>query len=113
MTARFQSVRLKNWKNFVSADVALSERVFLVGPNASGKSNFLDALRFLRDLASSGGGFQQATTRRGGVKAIRCLAARRYPDIEIDAAIVIDNDPKPWRYERKGVAEAPGLGWSG
>ena len=50
---------LKNWKNFANADIGTQNRVFLVGPNASGKSNFLDAFRFLRDLASSGGGFQE------------------------------------------------------
>ena len=46
---------LKNWKNFPSVDVALGARVFLVGPNASGKSNLLDAIRFLRDVVVEGG----------------------------------------------------------
>ena len=49
---RFSNIRLQNWKNFASCDVAVGKRAFLVGPNASGKSNFLDAFRFLRDLAS-------------------------------------------------------------
>jgi hypothetical protein len=61
----------------------LSSRVFLVGPNASGKSNLLVVFRFLRDLVSQGGGFQAAVERRHGVKALRCLAARRDSDIEI------------------------------
>ncbi len=34
---------LKNWKNFTSVDVTLGPRVFLVGANASGKSNLMDA----------------------------------------------------------------------
>ena len=80
---KFSRLRLRNWKNFSAADVSIRDRVFLVGPNASGKSNFLDAFRFLRDLASPGGGLQEAVRRRGGVKAIRCLAARRRTDVEI------------------------------
>lgn len=68
---RFRRLRLKNWKNFSSVDVDLQRRVFLVGPNASGKSNFLDVLRFLRDVASTGGGFQESISHRGGVGAIR------------------------------------------
>ena len=60
----FSHIQLKNWKNFAVCDVELANRVFLVGPNAAGKSNFLDALRFMRDLASAGGGFQEAIRRR-------------------------------------------------
>ena len=74
---KIRRLRLRNWKNFVDVEVAIENRIFLVGPNASGKSNFLDVFRFLRDLASSGGGFQEAVRRRGGVSAIRCLAARQ------------------------------------
>ncbi len=90
-------LRLKNWKNFATVDVELQNRVFLVGPNAAGKSNLLDAFRFLRDLASSGGGFQEAVGRRGGVSAIRCLAARRYPDVEI--AVELGEPGGAWGYE--------------
>ncbi len=78
-------VALTNWRNFVSVDVELSERAFLVGPNASGKSNLLDAFRFLRDISRSGGGLQKAILDRGGVSKIRCLAARRNPAVEIAA----------------------------
>ncbi|MBI5418250.1 AAA family ATPase [Candidatus Poribacteria bacterium] len=45
---------LKNWRNFYSVDIKLWERVFLVGANASGKSNFLDVFRFIRDIVKSG-----------------------------------------------------------
>ncbi len=98
MTIKFRNVQLQNWKNFARVDVDIQDRVFLVGPNASGKSNFLDAFRFLRDLATSGGGFQEAVVaRRGGVSAIRCLAARRYPDIEVHVAL--ESESQKWEYE--------------
>jgi len=96
---KIRKLVLKNWKNFVQAEVAIRDRVFLVGPNASGKSNFLDAFRFLRDLASTGGGFQEAVARRSGVSAIRCLAARRYPDIEIAVTMEGDDGKSTWEYE--------------
>lgn len=75
---------LKNWRNFQRVDVPLGERVFLVGPNACGKSNFLDALRFLRDLAKEGGGLQKAVNDRGGISKIRCLSARKESQIGIE-----------------------------
>ena len=75
-------IELVNWKNFHKCAVELSERTFIVGANASGKSNFLDAFRFLHDIAKAGGGLQTAVASRGGLKKIRCLAARSRTDIE-------------------------------
>jgi len=95
----FSSIRLQNWKNFARIEVDLQNRVFLVGPNAAGKSNLLDVFRFLRDLASPGGGFQEAIRRRGGVSAIRCLAARRYPDIELRVVVEPPQANTRWEYE--------------
>jgi predicted ATPase len=89
---------LKNWRNFRSLDLRFQDRVFLIGPNASGKSNLLDVLRFLRDLARTGGGFQPAIAQRGGISKIRCLAARREPDVEIDVELSEDGVSTDWRY---------------
>ena len=94
---RFGRVRLKNWRNFQEVDVALQHRAFLVGPNASGKSNFLDVFRFLRDLVVPGGGFEQAVYRRGGVKRLRNLSARAASNVMIDVSLY-DKEQIAWRY---------------
>jgi predicted ATPase len=95
----FSGVQLENWRNFVRADLRLQKRVFLVGPNASGKSNFLDVFRFLHDLVSVGGGFQEAVERRGGMSSIRALAGRS-SDVLIRVDISSDGADAPaWRYE--------------
>ncbi len=95
---RFTHLTLENWRNFTRAEADLSRRVFLVGPNASGKSNFLDALRFLHDVASVGGGFQEAVSRRGGVSRIRSLAVRRCPEVFLRVVLGDEDDPA-WQYE--------------
>lgn len=95
----FCRVGLKNWKNFANAEVAIQDRTFLVGPNASGKSNFLDAFRFLRDLASPGGGFQESIERRGGVTALRCLAARRDSYVGLSVELKDPSNTSKWEYE--------------
>ena len=64
-------IALKNWRNFRQVDVQLNERAFVVGPNASGKSNFLDAFKFLRDISKQGGGLQKAVNDRGGISGYR------------------------------------------
>jgi predicted ATPase len=100
---RFSKIHLENWRNFTRVDVPIQQRMFLVGPNASGKSNLLDAFRFLRDLVRVGGGLEKAVSDRGGVKRLRSLAARRYPEIVIDVQIE-DNDEIAWRY-RIGIVQ--------
>ncbi|MBW2062242.1 MAG: AAA family ATPase [Deltaproteobacteria bacterium] len=96
---RFTRVAIENWRNFAHIDVGLERRVILFGPNASGKSNFLDIFRFLRDIASVGGGFQEAVRKRGGVSSLRCLAARRYSDIVIHLHLGGTENPNIWQYE--------------
>lgn len=97
---RFSSIHLENWRNFVRADLGLQKRVFLVGPNASGKSNFLDVFRFLHDLVSVGGGFQEAVGRRNGISSIRALAGRSPSDVVIHVEVSPEESGEPlWRYE--------------
>jgi predicted ATPase len=92
-------IELKNWRNFQRAQADLRERVFLVGPNASGKSNFLDAFKFLRDLAQPGGGLQSAIARRGGVPQIRNLSARKESDIGLTVELRVPGaDRFAWKY---------------
>ena len=99
-TYRFTGLLLENWRNFVDADVNLQRRAILVGPNASGKSNFLDVFRFLYDIAAVGGGFQEAVRRRGGVSGLRALAARLYSDIGLRVTVGNDEEEEEalWEY---------------
>ena len=72
--------------------------MFVLGPNAVGKSNLLDAFRFLRDVASPGGGLSTAVASRGGVSSLRCLHARAYPDIALTIGLSDDSDNPQWEY---------------
>lgn len=94
-------IRLKNWRNFRSLDVPLRNVTYVLGPNASGKSNLLDALRFLRDVSKNqGGGLQAAIAQRDGISKVRCLHARRDPEVEIDIELSreLDQATPTWRY---------------
>ena len=59
MTTKGRDVKLThiaitNWRNFAHIEFDLSSRLFVVGPNSSGKTNLLAALRFLSDVARRG-----------------------------------------------------------
>jgi hypothetical protein len=62
-------VQLRNYKSIAQCDVELGRLMFLVGRNGSGKSNFLDALRFVSDALRSS--LDHALRDRGGVNEVR------------------------------------------
>ncbi|MDR1840953.1 MAG: AAA family ATPase [Holophagales bacterium] len=95
------NIRLKNWKNFGEVNADCGKRVFLIGPNASGKSNFLDVLRFLRDVAQDG--IKKAVAARGGMKAVRYLCARQQTDVGI--FVRLDDT---WEYELSFNSDSKG-----
>jgi predicted ATPase len=95
---RLLGLRLRNWRNFRRVAVRLTPRTFVVGPNASGKSNLLEALRFLRDVAHDGGGLQSAVGALGGVSRIRSLHARGKSSA-VGVAVDLELDGRIWTYE--------------
>lgn len=63
-------VRIEGYKSIASCDVQLHPLTILVGRNASGKTNFVDALAFLRDVLVRGA--NEAVKCHGGRDAILC-----------------------------------------
>lgn len=101
-------VQFTNWRNFRTVDVPLGPRTYLLGANASGKSNFLDVFRFLRTLAQTeGGGLQKAFKDRGGMTKLRSLHARQESKIKIELELQ-DSSGSTWTYLLALKAEGKG-----
>ena len=60
---------IRNYKSVALCDAALQRLTFLVGPTGSGKSNFLDALRFVSDAVKTT--LDHAIRQRGGINEVR------------------------------------------
>lgn len=102
---KIKQLHLKNWMNFKSISISdIQDRAFVIGANAVGKSNLLDAVRFLRDVARpagvkpSGGGLQKAVADRGGISKLRCLNARQDTEVMLDVELE-DTSKTRWRYQ--------------
>lgn len=66
-------VVLRNYKSIAACDVRLGSSTFLVGRNGSGKSNFVDALRFATDALVAS--LDHAIRERGGINEVRRRSA--------------------------------------
>lgn len=62
-------VLIRNYKSIANCDVNLGPLTWLVGANGSGKSNFLDALHFVRDSVDNS--LENALRERGGISEVR------------------------------------------
>ncbi len=102
----------RNWRNFTRFEVEVGETVYLIGPNASGKSNFLDIFRFMRDIVNPmGGGLQHALNVRQGLAKIRNLAARKSQQVELSFTFREARPPSSgteWRYNLAVNSEGHG-----
>lgn len=94
MDTILKEIRLKNWKSFEDATLYIDPFTVLIGTNASGKSNILDALVFLQriadglDVQTALGGNESLPALRGGVSG----AARKSSEqIEISILTEIFN----------------------
>lgn len=62
-------IKAKNFKSFKELDVELGDLNILIGANASGKSNFVDIFRFLRDIEDTN--LNSAISIQGGFDNLR------------------------------------------
>lgn len=60
-------LHVKNYKSFKEMEVELGKFNVIIGPNASGKSNFIELLKFI----SSKEFFDEFLTKLGGFKACK------------------------------------------
>lgn len=68
-------LQVQHFRSLVDVVVDFGSLTLLVGPNATGKSNFVDALRFLRDAVVHG--LDHAVSGRGGIDVIRQYSPTR------------------------------------
>ena len=74
-------IKISNFRSFGMVDVRLGKLNVVIGPNASGKSNFVQVMRFLKDIATSG--LEAAISRQGGMKYLRNVASKEDEPVRV------------------------------
>jgi hypothetical protein len=109
-----KQIAVKDFKSFADQRVGLAPLTLLVGPNASGKSNLFDAIRFLQGIGldlpiaeilrgRTEGGREIWPALRGGVKEIARAPANKFSiettwdldGLNVDHSITCAIDPEP------------------
>src|SRR5947209_3195488 len=85
-------VRIRGYKSIAFCDVQLQPLTILVGRNAAGKSNFLDALAFLRDVMKVGVAEAVKSRPRGSRSSVVCRSCDT-PKVEIEIESVFTCGP--------------------
>ncbi|MDX2077601.1 MAG: AAA family ATPase [bacterium] len=89
---RIKRITIKNYRSIADLTVELPDLTVLVGENGSGKSNFVDALRFLSDAIVN---LSFAIEKSGGIANIKYQSHGHYDDYEyflIEVVIHINED---------------------
>ena len=85
---QIKRIKVANFRSFDALDVELSRFTVIVGGNASGKSNFVEILRFLRDIARIG--LQNAISMQGDVEYLRNINIGSSKDLEVSLVLADD-----------------------
>ena len=97
-----RQVRIRNFKSIAICDVELKRLTVLAGRNGSGKSNFLDALRFVVDGLQAS--LVHALKSRGGIDDVRRRSTGHPRNFSIELTINLDRQIATYGFEIAGRA---------
>ena len=83
-------VSIRNYKSIAECDVELGKFTIIVGRNGSGKSNFLDAIRFVVDGLNTS--LDHAMKARGGIEVVRRRSTGHPHNFAIELSFGLSND---------------------
>lgn len=90
-----EELTISHYKSIYEGSVRLSRANVLVGKNGSGKSNIVDALAFLADIANED--LDYAMTKRHGADSVRQYSRRKPYNVTIEAKIKNENGHGSYR----------------
>ena len=98
-----KKLKIKNYKSLKDVELELDKFNVLIGPNASGKSNLLDCLTFISEIAK--GDIDGSLRGRGGYE--RVVFSGKKENIELSINFMLDNEASQYfiSISEKGIDE--------
>ncbi len=93
----FKRIKASNFKSFKDVEISLDKFNTIIGPNASGKSNFLSIIRFFKDIFTHG--LENAIFLHGNINSIKNVALNQ-KNIILDISMGVDKAFKTVSYVR-------------
>lgn len=88
---KITKIEISNFKSFDNQSIHLNDFNLLVGANASGKSNLVQAFQFLRDIVNHG--LENAISLQGGVEYLRNIKSEQS---HLSFRIIMQGEFKCW-----------------
>jgi len=98
LTNRIDRLSVKNYRSLGDVEVDLSDLTVLLGVNGSGKSNFLDALRFVSEALKRGLDAALIDHDRGGIGRVRRYSSKGRPH-DITVTLTLNLNGQQGLYE--------------
>lgn len=87
---KITSIKAENFKSYKKIDIKLNNLNYIIGGNASGKSNFVNILKFINDIVEYG--IDDAILLQGGIKYLFNSSSRKNGGLVLDFEIELDDE---------------------
>lgn len=87
---KITSIKAENFKSYKKIDIKLNNLNYIIGGNASGKSNFVNILKFINDIVEYG--IDDAILLQGGIKYLFNSSSRKNGSLVLDFEIELDDE---------------------
>lgn len=98
---QINNIKLENFKSFEKLDIDIGKMNILVGANASGKSNFLEAIKFLRDIQRHG--IENAISLQGGFEYLQNIQLGKEKSTKISVEFGVTSEVFPYLLQNENV----------
>jgi predicted ATPase len=94
---KIKKIEIKNFKSYKNLNIIFDKFNVLIGPNAAGKSNCIQGIKFFRDIVNEG--LDNAVSMQGGIGYLKNLNSNLHSD-DISFSIIFEPD-KPFKFSKE------------